>query len=81
LDKDWSGAFPLTRNSFGVERLDGTHANYYSLHSEPRCQSLCVEGSVDLGVVVEVNENVKIFDPSFGMRNCFGIAGLFVRAP
>jgi hypothetical protein len=36
---------------------------------------------VDLGIVVEVNENVKMFGPSFGMRNCFGIAGLFARAP
>src|SRR4029450_4572734 len=68
------GPFPFTRDVFGVERLHGTQANHYSLPSEPRCQSLCVEGSVDLGVVVEVNENVKVFGPSFGMGNRFGTA-------
>lgn len=36
---------------------------------------------MDLSVVVEVNENVKILGPSLGMRNCFGIARLFARPP
>jgi hypothetical protein len=52
------------------------------IHFTPnRAAIRCAEGGVDLGVVVEVNENVKMFGPSFGMRNCFGIAGLFDRAP
>jgi hypothetical protein len=70
------------RNLRPPERItQNCPANDNSLHSEPRCQSLCVEGSMDLGVVIEVNENVEMFGPSFGMRNCFGIARLFARAP
>src|SRR6266516_6161970 len=49
--------------------------------SETRCQPLRIERRVDLGVVVEVDENVELFGPSFGARNCFGIARLFSFAP
>src|SRR6266567_9145732 len=49
--------------------------------SETRCQPLRIERRVDLGVVVEVDENVELFGPSFGARNCLGIARLFSFAP
>src|SRR6266480_1430945 len=49
--------------------------------SETRGQPLRIERSVDFGVVVEVNENVELFGPSFGARDCFGIARLFSFAP
>jgi hypothetical protein len=87
LEEDWPGVFPLIvlgRSPVVVAAATGNAfpaANYDSLHPEPRRKSLRVEGSVDLSVVVEVNENVKLFGPTFGMRNCFGIARLFARAP
>ena len=30
-----------------------------SLHSEARCKALCVEGSINVGIVIEINENVE----------------------
>jgi hypothetical protein len=64
-----------------MQRLAFVVPNCHSLYAESRCQSFRVKGSVDLGVVVEVNKNIKTLGPPLGMRDRFGIVRLFSTSP